>query len=161
MKGSRWLRLSPYPELTLRGETGTCKPLCALTCRSDGNRPPEGRRVGPSCLDCWLTGATATAPAAVKGGSSSSSTPSLLTDDLCDDRLMLRLLARTRLLRSSGVCSVRVLMSSYQAIIVSWLSARKTQLWPRCIDPVCRPLRMNLFEELPSPEWDPNFCSGR
>lgn len=97
----------------------------------------------------------------MNGGSSSSPTPSLLTDDLWDDRLMLRLLARTRLLRSSAVLSVRVLMSSYQAIIVSWLSARNTQVWPRCMAPVCRPLRTNLFEELPSAECDPNFCSGR
>jgi hypothetical protein len=62
-----------------------------------------------------LTAATV----AVNGGSSSSSTPSLLTDDLCEDRLMLRLLARTRLVRSSGVRSVTVLISSYQAIMVS------------------------------------------
>ncbi|KAG9796034.1 hypothetical protein KCU88_g309, partial [Aureobasidium melanogenum] len=56
---------------------------------------------------------------------------------------------RTKSFRSSPFLSVSSLMSLYQAIMVSWDSARNTQECPRCIEPVCRPLSMNLCDEEP------------
>lgn len=151
----------PTSELPLDGERGACK--LRLTIKSDGNRPPgEGRvgRTGDWPVVCsfmdWL------AEKGTASASSSSSPPSELAERALPALVLLTLACRrTKALRSSPLFSVKALMSSNQATMVSYVSARNTQVWPRCMDPAWRPLITNLCEELPGWEREPSFWSGR